>query len=392
MITRFGVRNFKALRDVSIDLTPIHVLIGPNDSGKTSILEAMEALCRSVDHQLPSAFTGAWNGPDLVWNRETDAVVSLTAGFSTATEPISYEIACRFPQDGRRVMVISESAKSAEFPVLVGSKSPSTRVFRINVNNEDADEPTWEAARTVFESLSGAQFYRWDPRVLALPVAPDSKRGFRMETSGFGLAWLLDSILGDDRERFTALERQFCSVFPAIRSIQLVPMPAFRSPADQIERIPVLQASEGKGIYFRFSDNGPAIPASQASDGTLLVLAYLAVAYSPRPPRVLLLEEPENGIHPKRLRDVLGILRDLTEKNDRTQIVMTTHSPYALDLFRPEEVTLCMKQPDGSVSVNPLSESGKVREQAEIFTLGEIWTGEGDAALAVASERGEDKR
>jgi AAA15 family ATPase/GTPase len=40
MITRFRVRNYKALRDVTLDLTPIHVLIGPNDSGKTSILEA----------------------------------------------------------------------------------------------------------------------------------------------------------------------------------------------------------------------------------------------------------------------------------------------------------------------------------------------------------------
>jgi predicted ATPase len=392
MITRFGVRNFKALRDVGLDLTPIHVLIGPNDSGKTSILEAMEALCRTVDHDLSTAFTGSWNGRDLVWNRDPDAVVSLTATFSTAKEPIEYEISCRFPPDGRQVMVHSELAKAGEAMDFQRWNHPSSRVCGIHVHNEDAPESIRQTAQTVFESLAGAQFYRWDPRVLALPVAPDSKRGFRMETSGFGLAWLLDSILGYDRERFTLLEKKFCSVFPAIRSIQLVPMPAYRSPADQIERIPVLSASEGKGIYFRLADDGPTIPASQASDGTLLVLAYLAVAYSPKPPRLLLLEEPENGIHPKRLRDVLGILRNLTEENERTQIVMTTHSPYALDLFQPEEVTLCLKDSDGSVFVSLLSESSKVREQAEIFTLGEIWTGEGDAALSTGPGRGEDKR
>ena len=44
MITRFQVQNYKALRDVTLDLTPMHVLIGPNDTGKTSILEAMTAL------------------------------------------------------------------------------------------------------------------------------------------------------------------------------------------------------------------------------------------------------------------------------------------------------------------------------------------------------------
>ena len=43
MITRFRVQNYKALRDVTLDLTPMHVLIGPNDSGKTSVLEALAA-------------------------------------------------------------------------------------------------------------------------------------------------------------------------------------------------------------------------------------------------------------------------------------------------------------------------------------------------------------
>ena len=68
MITRLRVKNFKALRDVEVQLTPIHVLIGPNDSGKTSILDALAALCRSVDHDLTEAFLGSWKGTELVWN------------------------------------------------------------------------------------------------------------------------------------------------------------------------------------------------------------------------------------------------------------------------------------------------------------------------------------
>ena len=66
MITRFHVQNYKALRDVTLDLTPMHVLIGPNDAGKTSILEAITALCRSVDYPLNQAFTGSWQDSDLV--------------------------------------------------------------------------------------------------------------------------------------------------------------------------------------------------------------------------------------------------------------------------------------------------------------------------------------
>ncbi len=67
MITKLKVKNFKALRDIAIELTPIHVLIGPNDSGKTSILDVLAALCRSVDHDLAQAFLGSWKGRELVW-------------------------------------------------------------------------------------------------------------------------------------------------------------------------------------------------------------------------------------------------------------------------------------------------------------------------------------
>ena len=60
MIKQFHIQNYKALRDVTLDLTPIHVLIGPNDTGKTSILDAITALGRSVDHNLYAAFLGPW--------------------------------------------------------------------------------------------------------------------------------------------------------------------------------------------------------------------------------------------------------------------------------------------------------------------------------------------
>lgn len=55
MMTRFRVQNYKALRDVTLDLTPIHVLIGPNDSGKTSLLESIFVCCRSFERPISDA-------------------------------------------------------------------------------------------------------------------------------------------------------------------------------------------------------------------------------------------------------------------------------------------------------------------------------------------------
>jgi predicted ATPase len=210
-----------------------------------------------------------------------------------------------------------------------------------------------------------------------------------MEQSGFGLALCLDDILGYDRGLFTELERRFCDIFRQISSVKLIPEMAYRSDFDDAQQIPMLNRGEGKGIYFQFKGKDVLVPASQVSDGVLLVLAYLTILHLPQPPRVILVEEPENGIHPKRLKDVLGILKDLVSKQSHTQLILTTHSPYVVDMFDAGEVSICTKNEDGSVSVHRLSDSKTVREQLDVFTLGEIWTAEGDEALVKSTKNGE---
>lgn len=379
MINRVRIENYKALRDVTLDLTPIHLLIGPNDSGKTSILEAIQALCRSVDCELSQAFVGAWQGRELVWQKEPDAAVTLAASVGT----LEYRLSCNFATKGRSVKIAAEEAASGEHRLAGQPGDVVSRVGRISPFGQPAKDQTEAAlAHQVYDALSGVHYYRWNPRFLALPTAPDASRRFRMDPSGFGLALCLDDILGYDREQFTALETRFHEIFPQIKSIKLIAEPAYRAPEDYAQQVPALQQADGKGIHFEFAGGGPLVRAGQASDGVLLVLAYLTLLHLPQPPRVILVEEPENGVHPRRLRDVLAILRRLVGEQSRSQVILTTHSPYVVDLFQPEEVSLCQRQPDGSVSVHRLSESRAVHEQLSVFELGEIWTAEGDEALA----------
>ncbi len=385
MITRLRIKNFKALRDVEVQLTPIHVLIGPNDSGKTSILDALAALCRSVDHDLADAFLGSWKGAELVWAGKADLLVSIEADFDDRLVS-GYNLVVQFRMQNRQVELFRGLLPRGRVPgVKRGEVFPSETGIR-TASDRGLDVTESEAIGTVRELLEGVQYYRWDPRFLALPIAPDTKRRFRMESNGFGLALCLDEILSFDRDRFIKLERRFTEVFPHITSIKLVPEMGYRAAVDSSDRVTMLKKADGKGLYFRLSTSDQLVPASQVSDGTLLVLAYLAILYLPQPPRVLLVEEPENGIHPKRLRDLLGVLRELIQEQSHTQVVLTTHSPYALDLFSPEEVTLCTMQENGEVKTTRLSESAAVRGESGVFTLGEIWTGLGDERIAQSQE------
>ena len=103
MIKQFTVKNYKALESVSLPLTPIHVLIGQNDSGKTSLLEAIHSFCSSTRVSLPESFPGMWTGQDLVHFGSKTSVIDLSANDVGSGEPLlRYELGVDFSsQDDR---------------------------------------------------------------------------------------------------------------------------------------------------------------------------------------------------------------------------------------------------------------------------------------------------
>lgn len=388
MIEQFHVQNYKALRDVRLNLTPLHLLIGPNDSGKTSLLEALAALCRSVDVDLAAAFPGAWDGADLVTGRDPEREIGLAADFN---QDLHYSIGISFLRTGKVVKLTDEQIVTniGEWRL---SKQNRQR-WNMTITKFAAVDRSPDAIRQgegaltaqVFDdvrsALSGVQFFRWNPRLLALPAALDPQAGFAMEASGFGLARALAEIVLHDRGLFQTIEDRFRDFFPHIQTIRIASTSAFDTQHKRDELVPMLSKQNGHEIRILFRGHTEDVPASQLSEGVLLVLAYLTILYAPNPPRLLLIEEPENGMHPARLEQIIGLLRELIAKQDHTQVVLTSHSPYVVDQFQPEEVTLCYRTDAGDIAVERLSESETVRREGRIFSLGEIWSGRDDHIL-----------
>jgi len=351
MITRFEIQNYKALRDVAIDLTPIHVLIGPNDSGKTSILEALQILSAGYDGDSVVTAFPVRNLEHLHSFGMLEQPVTIKCRI-VSESPHKYELTCRFIlQEGTRWFFEKEAR------ILPGGVSEKALL--------DA-------------SLLGIQTYRWIPRHLALPVGLNADRKYRMDESGFGLPTLLDDILSCDRRRFDELERRFQEIFPEVESLSTPTQKGYAVHPSNGSEAPDV---DGKGLEFKFKHIEKPLSAMSVSDGYLIVLAYLALLHTPQPPPMLLIEEPENGMHPKRLGEIVKMLRSLTEREGGPQILLTTHSPYLLDQFEPKEVTLCTKGADGTISTMRMSESETVQKQKGVFTLGEIWGGEGEDGI-----------
>jgi predicted ATPase len=110
------------------------------------------------------------------------------------------------------------------------------------------------------------------------------------------------------------------------------------------------------------------------SEGTLIALGLLTAMHRPIRPKVFLVDDLEQGLHPKAQRDLLRILRGLMKEDDQTQIIATTHSPYILDDLNSNEVLLANIGPDGTTNCAYLSEHPDFARWEQEMTSGEFWT------------------
>ncbi len=177
------------------------------------------------------------------------------------------------------------------------------------------------------------------------------------------LAGVLDQLRDGSPERFDNLNEQLGRWLPEFDKI------LFDTPGAGI-----------RGLLLRTREGHHSIRSQELSQGTLLALTMLTLAYLPEPPTLVLLEEPDRGMHPRLLRDVRDALYRLAypeqnaEKRPPVQVIATTHSPYFLDLYRdhPEEVVLAEKS-GNEAKFQRLSDRPDIEELLRDSHLGEVW-------------------
>jgi predicted ATPase len=365
-LSRFGVKDYKCLGDIDLPLTPMHVLIGPNDSGKTSLLEALAAFCASGEEPLAQIFPQPWNARELVRENAADRVL-LRGEWAdrTMTHRLEYGFSVVFPDDGNNCQTVDEWIAVDEERAELNRWSSTTFLQYSRKTPGAASGRSGELLVQLKTALRPAHKYALDAKLMAIPAAIDPGRRFRLDPDGFGLATLLDDIVGYDPELFLRLRRDFCDFFPQFKSVRVETESAM---GRQFQRTGLHHSSQqtGKGIHFE-TRSGKRIRARQASDGAILFLGFLALAYLPESPGLLLIEEPENGVYPKRLGEVIQLLKRMAARTGNVQIpqiIITTHSPYVVSFFEPEEVTFLGRpsdNPDAPVRARPLRDAPHLR-------------------------------
>ena len=393
MINQIQIQNFKCLRDVTVDLEPLTVLIGPNNSGKTSLLEAISLLGQTTIERIlgPDSLFAGGIDPSLAWRRQKNLPISWQVqGYveeSVDSESFVYKLNIKHIQ-------ASQNKDFAEF--LSFKRSHSTDVVFDNRGIDGRSflgtylyETRHQQQSREFAaaaSMRSSAIYKFDPAAARTPSPPT---GGLLNARGDNLAAVLDALVtGPERASFDALEKTLTKTFPDLSGISLPSSNStVRDPAGQkAERLV-------KSIDFVLAGKERprlTIPASRVSDGVMLLTAYLALAYS-ETPEIILLEEPENGLHPSRLKMVIELLRKMTSGeigNRKRQIILTTHSPLLLNYCEKEEVRIVRRGADDGSQVTPLSAVPGIDKLLNEFAIGELWNLLGEEGLLKDADGG----
>jgi predicted ATPase len=416
VLSRFRVQGFKSLHDVEIELAPLVVLMGPNAAGKSNLLEALLLLSRLATEQtLAAAFEPPLRGYPLEafslppgglegllqqqrseLTLEAEVQPTRASGKSTkkvVPEPLRYRTTIRIqPKTGALEVAdeflvrlrrdrnpkqkprIERSGDSLVVRQLGESGHPRHEPLGLNhtlVSNlqftGDYRYPDFDRLRT---ELSAWQTYYLDPRIAMRDPQPP-REVTDIGSRGEWIAPFLYRLKTSESHSkyFRSIGRALRTAIPTIEDLD-VDLDPRRGTLDIV-----------------IHQDGTPYSSRVVSEGTLRVLALCCLAANPWPGELIAFEEPENGVHPRRIEVIADLLASMADQGS-SQVVVTTHSPVLIAAMYQRA-----REAPGKIKIFRCAQYGRSTEVSLFEPPGPLWedseirsslTGSEDAGLMEA--------
>ncbi len=418
LVTLVEAVDYRSLRRVTQSLSPFEVLVGPNASGKSTFLDVLAFLGDLLRAGLDGAVLGdprlriahrAPDGRQLVWMRQGDR-------FELAVE-------LGLPDD-RLAALKNGKADACRYEIAVDVAGPLRLVAETLWLKPAARPSLHPEQRSLFpQSPSSTERIVHPPRkhapagwkkILSRGEDPENV-SFNSETSGWNNPFRLGAekaaltSLPDDEQKFPVATWLRQLLLEGIQRIALSsdamrrPSPPGRVRAylpdgsnlphvvhrlekehpdrlrdwtghvrealPDLERITTREREEDRHRYLVLHyRSGLEAPSWLVSDGTLRLLALTLLAYVRDLTGIYLVEEPENGIHPRAVETVFQSLSSVYD----AQVLLATHSPVILSMSRPEQVLCFARTAEGETDVVRGSEHPRLRDWRGSMDLGTL--------------------
>ncbi len=377
-IESITVQNYRALRNIELKkLTPLTVLIGPNGSGKSTLFDVFAFLSESFNEGLRRAWDKRGRFKELrTRGAKGPIVIELKYREKPNTPIITYHL--EIDENAKGPFVVKEwlqwrraesgkpfkflDFKDGEGQVISGEEPDKDK--KDSRVQEMLDSPDLLAVNTL------GQFAK-HPRVSAL--------------RRFITGWYLSYLSADNtrtipeagpQERLSKLGNNLPNVIQYLkeqypeRLEQILQNLTRRVP--RLERVDAKVMEDGR-LLLQIKDAPFEQPilAKFASDGTLKMLAYLTILYDPNPPQLVGIEEPENHLNPELLRE---LAEECQIASERSQLMVTTHSPFFVNGLKAEEVWTLLRDEKGYTKAQQATEFEGIAEFMQHGALlGDLW-------------------
>lgn len=413
MLTRIHIQGYKSLKNVEVRLSELSVLFGPNAAGKSNFLDCLQLLSKlATSRTIKEAFEPPYRGKPLesftfgeqgikgslakdrlsfsieVDVRLSDAVVDAVnrqikemrrsssqeseAGEEAKTASAVRERNLRYrievemlPKSGILRVADEYLAALTDKGEPTGRRRPflSREGNRLHLRLEGQAHPSYYERYldhsilslphypphyphlvAMRKELENWLFFYFEPRE-RMRAANPVKEVRHIGLMGEELASFLNTLKALDERQFRAVEKALHTIMPNVQGIGV-------------------EVSNLGEVELTLKENGIPVPARILSEGTLRILGLLSLAGAKEQPSLIGFEEPENGIHPRRIQLVAELLKTRASSGE-TQYIVTTHSPLLPDLVSDESLFVC-KRVDGETRIEPFAAWGALAKRGEV--------------------------
>ena len=382
MITELAISHYKSITDEVVKLDDVNVLIGKNGSGKSNIVDALSFLSDIATDDLDFAITKR-HGSDSIrqWSKFKPYNITLAVKIKSDIGEGYYKIVLSSSRNSYRVLeeIIEwdgESTYSEDRYKTTLRRYPGKPIeIESNYDQDDIDfdevrnlkidshDALLSKKRYVFHRLNWILGYVFSeirslstfsifPNTIRAPQSVS--RGTALETDGRNIASIIKQLGGDRRRKIV---KSLKVVMPQLDNITIKSTAGYYVPV-------FLVRGSGSEVHHELN-------MSQVSDGTLRILGILTALFQPNAPSKIVLEEPEQMIHPALLIVIRDAILEYLRSNEASQVFLTTHSSVLLDLFDVNKV-IAVEFCKGSTKCGPVSERQKAIVKSGLMTLGDV--------------------
>ena len=371
-IQEIEIKGYRSLRDVRWKPGQLNVLIGQNGSGKSNLLDACALLQEAARGKLSEGIVHRGGMGPLLWDGQEKFLSWKLALEQPEKSPLTYFLEVRqigqtsnYSIDFERLIDgdVAHIDRTARDAIIF---DPERGHHDIHLDARTEEQPLLSIISGPFgnkvvtdlkKRVEGWEVYQ-DLRVdqgsiIRRPNVTSFEK--RLSSNGQNLVSFLHTLYSEDRDFKQSVDMAMGAAF-----------------GSEYEEIVIAPASDQRvQLRLRWKSLDTSISAANLSDGTLRFLMLVTILSNPEPGEVIAIDEPETGLHPRMFPILAELALDAAE---RSQVILTTHSPEFLNAFRTEAPTTTVAEWEDGETRLSIVDGDDLRRFLTHYSLGDLFT------------------